>query len=118
MLPFPVFSNDDLAKIRHINRDGDMPGFEVHIARGLYDVHGDRQRASHDLPGDLCRLAGVELLVVRQDLPQVLAAFVTEQGFNPWVVLSLILVMYLILGGPMDSMSGLRSCPAMPAFDT
>ena len=27
VLPFPVFDNDDLAKIRHINRDGDMPGF-------------------------------------------------------------------------------------------
>ena len=40
VLPFPVFSNDDLAKIRHINRDGDMPGFECHIARGLYDVEG------------------------------------------------------------------------------
>ena len=40
VLPFPVFSNDDLAKIRHINRDGDMPGFETHIARGLYDVEG------------------------------------------------------------------------------
>ncbi|MBL0748210.1 glutamate synthase large subunit [Nocardioides baculatus] len=40
VLPFPVFSNDDLAKIRHINRNGDMPGFQVHIARGLYDVAG------------------------------------------------------------------------------
>ena len=40
MLPFPVFSNDDLAKIRHINRNGDMPGFQVHIVRGLYDVAG------------------------------------------------------------------------------
>ena len=39
-LPFPVFSNDDLAKIRHINRDGDMPGFDTHVARGLYDVEG------------------------------------------------------------------------------
>ncbi len=39
-LPFPVFSNDDLAKIRHINRDGDMPGFITHVARGLYDVEG------------------------------------------------------------------------------
>ena len=27
VLPFPVIDNDDLAKIRHINRDGDMPGF-------------------------------------------------------------------------------------------
>ena len=40
VLPFPVFSNDDLAKIRHINRDGDMPGFTTHIARGLYPVEG------------------------------------------------------------------------------
>ena len=40
MLPFPVISNDDLAKIRHINRDGDMPGFITHVARGLYPVEG------------------------------------------------------------------------------
>ncbi|WP_203335759.1 glutamate synthase large subunit [Nocardioides limicola] len=40
LLPFPVISNDDLAKIRHINRDGDMPGFITHVARGLYDVAG------------------------------------------------------------------------------
>jgi len=40
VLPFPVFSNDDLAKIRHINRDGDMPGFSTHVARGLYPVEG------------------------------------------------------------------------------
>jgi glutamate synthase (NADPH/NADH) large chain len=38
VLPFPVFDNDDLAKIRHINRDGDMPGFITHVARGLYEV--------------------------------------------------------------------------------
>ncbi len=40
VLPFPVFSNDDLAKIRHINRDGDMPGFITHVSRGLYPVEG------------------------------------------------------------------------------
>ena len=40
VLPFPVFSNDDLAKIRHINREGDMPGFITHVARGLYPVEG------------------------------------------------------------------------------
>ena len=39
-LPFPVIDNDELAKIRHMNRDGDMPGFAVHVVRGLYDVHG------------------------------------------------------------------------------
>jgi glutamate synthase (NADPH/NADH) large chain len=39
-LPFPVIDNDELAKIRHMNRDGDMPGFAIHVVRGLYDVHG------------------------------------------------------------------------------
>ncbi|MFT4298661.1 MAG: glutamate synthase large subunit [Aeromicrobium sp.] len=39
-LPFPVIDNDELAKIRHMNRDGDMPGFSVHVVRGLYDVAG------------------------------------------------------------------------------
>lgn len=39
-LPFPVIDNDELAKIRHMNRDGDMPGFSVHVVRGLYEVHG------------------------------------------------------------------------------
>ncbi|MEI2819178.1 MAG: glutamate synthase large subunit [Marmoricola sp.] len=40
VLPFPVIDNDELAKIRHINRDGDMKGFITHIVRGLYDVSG------------------------------------------------------------------------------
>ena len=40
VLSFPVITNDELAKIRHINRDGDMPGFITHVSRGLYDVDG------------------------------------------------------------------------------
>ncbi|GAB3997455.1 glutamate synthase large subunit [Nocardioides marmoraquaticus] len=40
VLPFPVITNDELVKIRHINRDGDMPGFIAHVSRGLYDVEG------------------------------------------------------------------------------
>ena len=40
VLPFPVISNDDLVKIRQINRDGDMPGFVTHVSRGLYEVAG------------------------------------------------------------------------------
>ena len=40
VLPFPVIDNDELSKIRHVNRDGDLPGFITHIARGLYDVEG------------------------------------------------------------------------------
>jgi glutamate synthase (NADPH) large chain len=40
-LPFPVIDNDDLAKIIHINDDGDLPGFAAHVVRGLYRVDGD-----------------------------------------------------------------------------
>ena len=40
MLPFPVIDNDDLAKIIHINRDGDLPGFDTHVVKGLFAVEG------------------------------------------------------------------------------
>ena len=49
--------------------------------------------------------AALNNFLALSQLPQVAAAFVTEQGFNPWVVMTLILIMYLILGGPMDSLS-------------
>ncbi|HVX69248.1 MAG TPA: glutamate synthase large subunit [Mycobacteriales bacterium] len=39
-LPFPVLDNDDLAKIIHVNDDGDMPGFASHVVKGLYPVAG------------------------------------------------------------------------------
>jgi glutamate synthase (NADPH/NADH) large chain len=39
-LPFPILDNDDLATIVHINDDGDLPGFTVHVAKGLYRVSG------------------------------------------------------------------------------
>ncbi|KRE62705.1 glutamate synthase large subunit [Nostocoides sp. Soil756] len=40
VLPFPVIDNDELAKIVHINADGDLPGFETLVVRGTYDVSG------------------------------------------------------------------------------
>jgi glutamate synthase (NADPH/NADH) large chain len=40
VLPFPVLDNDELAKIVHINADGDLPGFETVVVRGTYDVSG------------------------------------------------------------------------------
>ncbi|HQZ12738.1 MAG TPA: TRAP transporter large permease [Devosia sp.] len=49
--------------------------------------------------------AALNNFLALSQLPQVAAAFVTEQGFNPWVVMTFILIMYLILGGPMDSLS-------------
>ncbi|HVT21924.1 MAG TPA: glutamate synthase large subunit [Mycobacteriales bacterium] len=39
-LPFPVLDNDELAKIIHVNDDGDMPGFASHVVKGLYPVAG------------------------------------------------------------------------------
>ncbi|MQA05711.1 MAG: glutamate synthase large subunit [Streptosporangiales bacterium] len=40
VLPFPVIDNDELAKIVHVNDDGDMPGFRAHVVSGLYEVAG------------------------------------------------------------------------------
>src|SRR6478736_4949284 len=40
VLEFPVIDNDELAKIVHINADGDLPGYATHVVRGLYDVTG------------------------------------------------------------------------------
>jgi C4-dicarboxylate transporter, DctM subunit len=38
-------------------------------------------------------------------LPQQAAAWVTGQGFNPWMVMAMILLLYLIFGCVMDSLS-------------
>ncbi|OEV30010.1 glutamate synthase [Streptomyces nanshensis] len=38
-LPFPVIDNDELAKLIHINADGDLPGFKSTTLSGLYRVH-------------------------------------------------------------------------------
>ncbi|MEP6661365.1 MAG: glutamate synthase large subunit [Acidimicrobiales bacterium] len=40
VLPFPIIDNDELAKIIHINEDGDMPGFAAATISGLYRVRG------------------------------------------------------------------------------
>jgi glutamate synthase (NADPH/NADH) large chain len=40
VLPFPIIDNDELAKVIHINEDGDMPGFKAVVVSGLYRVAG------------------------------------------------------------------------------
>lgn len=40
LLPFPVIDNDELAKLIHVNADGDMPGFKAATLSGLYRVSG------------------------------------------------------------------------------
>jgi len=46
-LAFPVIDNDELAKIIHVNADGDYPGLSAHVVRGLFFVAegGDGLRA-------------------------------------------------------------------------
>jgi glutamate synthase (NADPH/NADH) large chain len=41
VLPFPVIDNDELAKLVHINADGDLPGYRsTVVVKGTYDVNG------------------------------------------------------------------------------
>ena len=37
-LAFPVIDNDELAKIIHVNADGDHPGLGAHVVRGLFGI--------------------------------------------------------------------------------
>jgi tripartite ATP-independent transporter DctM subunit len=38
-------------------------------------------------------------------VPQEISGFIVEQGFNPWVILTVILLLYLVFGCVMDSLS-------------
>jgi glutamate synthase (NADPH) large chain len=40
VLPFPVLDNDELAKIVHVNDDGDQPEYQSHTVKGIYEVGG------------------------------------------------------------------------------
>jgi glutamate synthase (NADPH/NADH) large chain len=40
VLPYPVISDNDLAKIVHINDEGNLPGFAPHVVDGRYDPRG------------------------------------------------------------------------------
>ena len=40
VLPYPVIDNEELAKIIHIDDDGNLPGFHAQVFHGLYRVAG------------------------------------------------------------------------------
>ncbi len=74
VLPFPVLDNGDLAKIMHINDDGDLPGFAAAVVPGWYDVDGggpalatalDRVRAEVSAAID----AGARIVVLSDRCP-------------------------------------------------
>ncbi len=49
VLPFPVIDNDELARIVHINADGDLPGYATTTVRGLYRPEGGGEALLHRL---------------------------------------------------------------------
>ena len=40
VLPFPVIGEQDLAKLVHVNDDGNMPGLAAHVVDGRFDPAG------------------------------------------------------------------------------
>jgi glutamate synthase (NADPH) large chain len=68
-LPFPVIDNDELAKLVHVNADGDMPGLQAVTLSGLYRVGGGGEALAARL-AELCAEAdaaiasGVRLIVL------------------------------------------------------
>jgi glutamate synthase (NADPH/NADH) large chain len=57
VLPFPVLDNDELAKIVHINADGDLPGYATYLVKGLYEVAGGADAMKARLDEILCEVS-------------------------------------------------------------
>jgi glutamate synthase (NADPH) large chain len=53
VLPFPVIGEQDLAKLVHINDDGNMPGFATHVVDGRFDSAGGGD-ALRDRLAEIC----------------------------------------------------------------
>jgi glutamate synthase (NADPH/NADH) large chain len=70
-LPYPVISDNDLAKITHINDDGNLPGLASHLVDGRYDPAGGGEGLRQRL-ADICAevsaaIAGGARLIVLSD---------------------------------------------------
>ena len=70
VLPDPVIDNDDLAKLIHINDDGDMHGFAATVISGLYEVDGGERALADAL--DRVRREASEAIARRQEHPRAL----------------------------------------------
>src|SRR5262249_38436636 len=71
VLPYPVISDSDLAKIVHINDDGDMQGFASHVVDGRYEVAGGgpalQARLAEIRAGGSAAIAGGARIIVLSD---------------------------------------------------
>ncbi|MCC2279317.1 glutamate synthase large subunit [Streptomyces sp. ET3-23] len=68
-LPFPVIDNDELAKLIHINADGNLPGLKAVTLSGLYRVSGGGEALAARLEemcaeADAAIAAGARLIVL------------------------------------------------------
>ncbi|WP_420812326.1 glutamate synthase large subunit [Nocardioides gilvus] len=54
VIPFPVLSNDDLAKLRYLHQDSERPEFVTHVARGLFEVAGGGKALAAQIE-EICR---------------------------------------------------------------
>jgi len=71
VLPFPVISDNDLAKIAHINDGGNLPGFASHLVDGRYDPAGGGEALKARL-AEICAevsdaIAGGARLIILSD---------------------------------------------------
>ena len=75
-------------------------------AKALSDsILGDRAVATGMIFFIVLGAAVYNAFLALTQLPQVAAAWVVAQGFDPWLVLTVILLLYLVLGCVMDSLS-------------
>jgi glutamate synthase (NADPH) large chain len=74
VLPYPVVGNADLAKIIHINDDGNLPGFAAHVVDGRYEVAGGGEALERRL-AEICAEASEAIaagarIIVLSDRPR------------------------------------------------
>src|SRR4051812_26397301 len=69
VLPTPILDNEELAKVIHLNDEGDLPGFAPHVVSGLYDVTGGGAGLSHRLGGNCDEGSGAIKKGARPPLP-------------------------------------------------
>ena len=74
VLPYPVIDDNDLAKIVHINDEGNLPGFASHVVDGRYDPAGGGEGLRARL-ADICAEVSAAIkagarLIILSDRPR------------------------------------------------
>jgi len=74
VLPYPVIDDNDLAKIVHINDEGNLPGLASHVVDGRYDPAGGGEGLRARL-GDICAEVSAAIragarLIILSDRPR------------------------------------------------